>query len=854
LYDSGEGALELPVVAIAETSLRFSKLLITLRNASGEVDHAALESLIRVQPTSETRTSAPIPASLVHGLSRNAISEVLAYADLADDESIALSDQVAILSGTATVFSALGMSRKKALTMRDLIMRLTGALSQARKRSAAEMGIHPAATLIANGGSNSLLSSEEESQGLSQMMSDVAEIYGVTLKETVDAESNVEASPDFGNRALKLDIVKTLAAFCEASPDLHGIVQVNAAMLRSFGPNAAVDAEPLEAIQVLSKEEQTRCITALNRTVVLAKQLGVPNVEGEYWDDFLIREVEFVPAQPTQALVDISQLKAGSTVEQAPGNPLLYDPNAGRPKTGDEVQHTSMLILNEACMCRVTFQNPYEVSVDVESFELVTEGVVLRTTHQPFTLAPNGIQRMSLAVQPTSTGDCKVTGCVVKIEGCRQRTLPIVSKPWIAQPPAVIKDRDQTIALRHQPTYSTVSLHVIEAQPSLQFEDGSLIESTVMLLDGEAFEMSLTIRNSSDIAACIFDIVTTSDAIQVQDDSAESETDTITVENDDLEGLTIIQPGKTVTFTFDVTGKPSVSQVRISFHYSSYPNATHARILAIPITLTVNAALQVQRLDALPLDLAENGEYSFILTLDIANAWPRSIFYSCFCADLGLKSAEPRRCHNHEGVLAPGQTQRVFMPVARPAHLKDSDDDLEMIRRALLARLRIFWSVEGEEQEEQKHLGEVDVSNLYVSPEALQVIVGEAVTVSLELVEAEHEESDAAKGVVKAGTFAVLRARLMNRAKRTPPLVVFLQSRGMNVPDYGRDDKQLAIAGSHRRVIPSLEQDAFETVDFAFCPLLAGVVELEAVVRAALPKGLKGSQWTSHRKFWLTVV
>lgn len=854
LYYSSEGSLELPFVAVAEVTIRFCKLLAVLRNAGGQINHDILEDFIKPGIKHPVGSNTKANVRSFARPAKGAIADMLSNADPAGEDNVAVADQAAILAGIASVYALLDMNRKKAATIKDLLTKLTVALVQARKRGAAEMGIHPAASLSADTGANTVLSIAEENGGLGQVMSDVAAIYGLHLGESSKETSDTNAFRHFGNDNLKLAFIRALASFCEVSPDPHGLLQINASALRAFGPNAAVDAEPFTRSISLSKDEQVRCFASIKRNIGILQDLGLPKIEADYWDDYLVRDVEFVPAESSQAVAELSKLKQGQSVEHTSGNPLLYDPHENRPTAGDASQ-TYVLVPNEISVCRITLQNPYDITLDVESIQLITEGVQLKASHQHFTVAPFGIQRVSISVSPSTPGDCKITGCLIKIHGCREQQFRIVSKPWSASIPFLMKvpneDRKVEDSSKEKPVvggpeYSTIAVTVIEPQPRIVLDESSMVDSTLMLLDGEALEMKLTIRNLSDIAASIFDVVTTNDAIQLSQDYEDDES---LSESSEQAGMTIVEPGKTATFTFDVTGKPSVFQVKIAFHYGCHENATHARILEVPINMTVNAGLQIQRLEALPMDIAENGEYSFVFTLDVGNAWPKSIFYSCFVSDLGLKSAEPRRCHNHEGVLAPGQFERVFMPVARPVLLHESDENLENARKSLLERLRIIWQVEGEER-----MGDVAVSSLTMNTDALKIVAGEAIIVSLELAEVEGEAPSGSKTVVKAGSFATLRAKLSNRASRAYPLVCQMQSRTLDSAQYAQNEQQVAVVGAQHRFVPPIARGESATIDFAFCPLLPGPVELDVLVRAALLQDESGSQWTSHRRLLLTVT
>ena len=120
------------------------------------------------------------------------------------------------------------------------------------------------------------------------------------------------------------------------------------------------------------------------------------------------------------------------------------------------------------------------------------------------------------------------------------------------------------------------------------------------------------------------------------------------------------------------------------------------------------------------------------------------------------------------------------------------------------------------------------MSGFSLSSEALELLIGSAVHVDLELLDADPKTS------VKAGSFVILRTRIVNKCSGTcGPLLVQLRTRVANSVDSVHDERQVAFAGALHRVVPPLLEGAKATVDFAICPLVAGMVRLEV---AAKPK------------------
>jgi hypothetical protein len=867
LYRSVEGSLELPFVCISEATVRFSKLLAVLLIANGELDHSTLDHFIRSTAKNNTTSNPPTARSGTGSLSKTAVADMLSHAQPANEDSIQITDQVAILAGTASVYALLGMNRKKANTLKDLVVKLTSALTQARKRGAAEMGIHPAASLSAETGADTILAATEDSEGVNKMMAEIARIYGIQLPASSANDEEIALTrTTFGNDNLKVRILRDMGAFCEATPDPYGVLRMTTAVLSSFGPNSAVDAKTDRYTGVLSKEDQVRLTTTIGRTIGVSKNLGLPQVEARYWDRFLVREVNFVPPSLSAAIIDRSKLKLGpATIESVAtgGNPLLYDPNASRPGTAPESPKIHILVENDIAVCVVTLQNPYEISVDIESLSLVTEGVELNANHPPFTLYPMRVQQVSLSVLPSETGDSKITGVRVKISGCTEETFPIMSNASTPPIPMLVKDIGQESAtsealVQEQETSSertTINAMVIESQPVLALEDTSLLESSIMLLDGERRELSVVVRNVSSIPLAIFDTVASHDTLRLQSTSNRESSATVVLSSSAaFSDVIVVEPGDRTKFNFVVTGKPNVSRAQVAFYYSHLQDGGHhARMLAMPVDMTVNAAIQVQHLNAVPLpgrDRVDSFGDSFVLSFDIRNAWPKPLAYVASILSKANEGSVEDSLPKQDGVLAPGEIQRVYLVMPYLIFASSSKVDIEKVRGVLLERLRVTWSGEG-------RAGEVDLSGLVLNPEAVEVVSKTYIHLDLQLISAHKpvvETAALSVPTVKVGSFITLRVKVAAPRGAAELLCVQLHAHSANSVDATHDERRVAIAGATNRIVRLSPEGKTGTVDFAVCPLLAGAVELEVTTKAALVKGNSMYQGTSRGSLRLRVA
>lgn len=869
LYRSHEGALELPAIVPAEATVRVAKLLAVLGAAGGELEPASIGRMITGRNDSNkvqhSAQSAPMPLGRPRPYSRIVIAELLAQALPANDDGMAVADHIQLLAGIAASYGALGLVRKKAITLKDLITRLTQALLQARKLGAAEMGIHPAAALSVESGPDSSLDSGEESSGLHDLFHELALTYGADI--TMASPTNVPTYVDtkaHGNGLLKRDLLKELAHFCEASPDPLGVISLTASLLRAAGPNSAIDAGTSSIENAFSREEQMHYATVINRTVAMSRHLGFTDIFAEYWDPFLVRLVQILQPSGQRAVIDRTKLNvAQKSSDQpiAPGNPLLYDPSASRP--GTAALETFLLVANEASVCRVTLQNPFDIPVDIESMQLVAEGGELESSLPPTTLGPLRFQQVALTVTPKTVGTMKITGCRIQMRGCYPQDFSIVSAPWATRAPLTLKDihdgsRNTTSQSDGQESalnalgikVDHVSATVIEELPSLVLENTAALESGLMLLQGESRSLELILRNTGSIAATVFEATDTADVLRRDDEHKLKLRGVKHKRSKSFLPTTTIAPGECTTFKFRVEGKAGLSSTQANFYYqaSSGSDVKHARVVSVPVVMTVNAALQVHNLEVSQLDDIKNGD-NLLVSFDLRNAWPQSVHYECF--EKAARRLEWNRDAAdvaqdiRDGHLAPGEIRRVYLSWRHDWSTFDFEEDAETARRRFLDQLHVSWHVE-------EHSGYVDLLDLPLSSRALDLARGWPVSVDLSASHPRHQPTDLPPTVSSEETFHVgayitIAVRIKSRSRRTGHLCVELLSQD-------QDSRRFAVAGNLKRVLPPFDVGVEMTAEFVVCPLLAGKLEFDAIVRPVqLERHVEQKGWNAIRSIVLDV-
>lgn len=595
-----------------------------------------------------------------------------AYPSPLPDLSLSTADHTIILAGIASVLSELGYHRKKAIILKEIMSTLLPALVQARKDGAAEMGVHPAASLASLNASVratpsqiSRSNNDNSEQGMRHFLSLVCQAYGILplepsgsiihkgqdkqsetkLSEQTKANASIaraiqQASINAsGYRELKIEVLRSCIKICEALPDLGGALQYSAELLRTGGSGIAPGPDSSDGSPDLPIEEQLRLANNISRTLSAARHLGLYHQKADYWDEFLVRGIEVVETTESRVLVSHAkpELEVVETIEAKEKNPFIYNPFLKKASAAAE----PLLIAEEEARFRVTLQNLYDFDVVVEHIELLADGVPFESSQQNTLIGPYRTQTILLNGVPKGGGPLCIYGCSVKIEGCKERMFPTFTEPWALKPD--IKGRHVGLAQTTRPkstasdpvkskipspkgpTTTTLALTVTGAQPNISFKSISLPQSAIMLLAGEAKTFTVSVRNTSETIPADLVLLSFNDSTAAQLQSALANTDLSPVELYELELTSarkqsfrwhrrdedrdlVIEPGGEATFEIEVLGKSQLSHatIQVDYGYLGIPKTEikdrfYTRQLVIPLTITVNASIDLIRNDIVSL-------------------------------------------------------------------------------------------------------------------------------------------------------------------------------------------------------------------------------------------------------------
>ncbi|KAH8623182.1 hypothetical protein IG631_22339 [Alternaria alternata] len=462
----------------------------------------------------------------------------------------------------------------------------------------------------------------------------------IASQRVVDAILAISSLRTFGSLSLKLEILRTCLSFCEALPDFNGVLHFTALLLRVAGPGTAPRPNSTDVFVSLARDEQIRLYSNISRTVTAAKKLGLQHVETEYWDDFLVRGLfileELEPLRLTQR--QGTELKSDS---QGKDGPFLHNAWLKKPQTNAA---QTVLVANEHYRFVIAMQNPYEFELGVESLKIAAEGVEFVALEEHFLLGPYRTQKFQITGTAQSSGSLKIIGCYVKLIGCRERLFPIFPEPWKPKREAKMKrmglkaclgapaSRPSTAiapSIDHRATFQpkpeSLTFSVIPDQPVIVITKLSLPQSAVMVLEGERKRFTVTVKNTSAVTTVDFVHISFQDTATAAIQAATSNKDLPAAELHELEVQLAhhpslrwckneseespsIKPGAEAEFTIEVIGRTRLTDATIQIDYanlgkrrSEVEEHFFTRQVSAPISITVNASVQLQRPDIVPL-------------------------------------------------------------------------------------------------------------------------------------------------------------------------------------------------------------------------------------------------------------
>ncbi|KAL7958926.1 TRAPP II complex [Trichoderma compactum] len=906
-------AENVPHLPLAETVIRFSKILSAMHFCDGKLDQKAFDMIVNGKGLDKDLTTSP---RLLITPSRQHILTLLfkAFPSTAT-ELLTTADRISILSGIAAVLGPLGYHRKKVMVTRELVSVLIGGLVEARTRGAADAGVHPAAGLVAlTPGGNSQgatgamaldLAEGDIEQGIEAFLELLCKSYGVvgfdrakprrqSLREGFDDSDDAVIARIrgqmktrfFGFPDIKLNILRACINFSEALPDFNGVLKFSSDLMRTAGSGVAPGPRREDAFPKIHRDEQIRLVSNISRTSNLVKRLGMSHLTAEFWDEFLVREIKLEPLPSTRVPIPHARsvLPGAATIRTSQDvNPFIYNPFLKEP---DET--AANLVAGEPAKFRVTIQNTYDVELDIESICLETDGVDFEAMKESAIIGPYRTQAVRLQGIAKESGSITVTGAIIKVKGCRERRFAVFPKHW--KPYQEDKIKVKGIASVSAPMMSgkfhdqplepfSLDLNVTQPQPLVIVKSTTLPQSSVMILEGERQIFSVTLQNQS-TTPVDFMLFSFKDSTQEPLQTALANRDATPAELYEYELILIkkqalrlphnqqsrnIAPGGEATFEFEILGKPGLTHatIQIDYTYLGVPRDQikedfYTRQMSVPLTVTVNASVELARIDVLPMHglipqplwerlggtkPIQPDEYC-LLSVDLRNAWP---------SQMAVHLENEDGMAVEEGIL-PGKTSRIIIPVKR-VYLEDPHASIPSLnpsknkqfvvstskispemeranreafwyRERILECLKATWRTTAV----PKRNGTVELRNIRLTTRMIDIVkVGEiGIDISVE----RPGESESSINTAYVDEFIQVRVRVTNRTSRPVSSLVRLLPalchRSVNIAlDYTR---KFVWNGTLQQLLPELQGGASTDFVIGVSALCRGEFELTASV------------------------
>lgn len=680
----------MPQIPYSESVVRFSKLLTAIHLNGGYINDDVLKLAVLGVPLQVT-PNVSIPRVYIRPTRSEIVAILFQAFPSASSESLPTVDMTTILSTIASILTSLGYRRKRALVIRELVSHLIQGLVRARMEGTIETEIPNPSNENGDGKSILNLNTNDVEFGIDSLLGSLGQSYGIVSSSIVTSPDGIIDDSNeaialrilqnasiraFGNYRLKIDVLRSCINISEALPDCHCLLRFTVDLLRTVGSGVAPGPRSHNASPSMSREEQLTLASNISRTLTVARSLGISNLETEYWDEFLVRGVELEPTLSSKRpiLHKHSDLP-GATIDETltARNPFIYNPFS---RIDNNPAIDQLLVADETASFKVTLQNPYEFEVEVESLELESEGVEFESATQKLAIGPYRTQTLSISGVPKVSGKLKITGCEIKVRGCRKRRFPIFEEPWSPQREvkvgsigvvSVLESKElqkspKATANMQPPKPNALLLSVIKKQPIVVVKNTTLIQSSLSILEGETRVFSITLQNLSLEIPVDLLLFSFSDSTEGPLQEVLKSRDSAAAEQYECElnlaqkqalrwktnenEIPSITPGGTVTFDIEVFGKPGLTNaiVRIDYAYLGVPTQDvvenfYTRQIKLPLSITVSTSVQLEGIDILPLSGSiprsiwtrakikidenfqnESDDY-FILQMDLRNAW-----------------------------------------------------------------------------------------------------------------------------------------------------------------------------------------------------------------------------------------
>ena len=349
-----------PDIVYVETLLRSVKFMTTLYLGGNELNTSVLLSITKSRPLHKDFRTAK-PEATIGFLKREILAEIgkVFTIQLADFN---LSDQCNIYCALATIYSDLGLQRKKASILRVLLVALCLKLEPIYQR---------ASSLLKKQGNQSdilvLEANRNEIFSIRNIFEHLFYVYQINLETE-------KTSSQAGNRSqsnwitLQLSVIKLCLRVTETIGDKCYLAKLYILLLTRY-----CHCLPIHDQCKLKENLKELVLSGAKDTV------GLP-----YWDPFLVRRVKLVNYKGKDELISFRDhekksesinLDASQNLRRDNTNDnngvVVFNPFEKKPQPFNIKD--KLLVENEVHHLKVKLQNPYAFELDITDLEIMTE-------------------------------------------------------------------------------------------------------------------------------------------------------------------------------------------------------------------------------------------------------------------------------------------------------------------------------------------------------------------------------------------------------------------------------------------------------------------------------------------------
>ncbi|KAI8078551.1 TRAPP II complex [Thamnidium elegans] len=490
-------SIPIPKLVYAEACLKISRFLTTVFLSGGWSDQV-LNKIVQPDFNTEKRqfmTLSDLLKCKGSDITRFSIAKWVTKIWSMDMDDLLMIDQINVMTQMSSVLSTIGYHRKSAWFMYETLNRMIPLLIQGR---AAMVGTVK----------------KEKDDGILQVLKRICEVYGIgeshvhdggTLKMMQGESQEIQEikRSSFGWAALQIDILRECIVISEAIQDHASMLYYTTVLLKNL-------------YQHISKDEQIRLASSIQRIVNISKRTGHVDTSVNYWGFNIVKSIDPIPPIPRKAiyqhpLLIAKALAASKEGRLNSGDPFIYNPFA---KKKDEKPQIN-LIKDESCEFKVVLTNPFGFDLELSNIVLSTSGIEFSSIPTAASIPANDSLVVRLMGTPLETGSLVIRGCIIKITGFAEQEF-LNEKQQVEKVSTVSVESERfkyngLSALYNTPTDRVETnstpvaeaiqetLNVIEDQPLLKISSTSLLHGAIMLFEGEIQHISIQVENIGSI-------------------------------------------------------------------------------------------------------------------------------------------------------------------------------------------------------------------------------------------------------------------------------------------------------------------------------------------------------------------